>query len=338
MVSCSATYKEVGGEEARRVIEEMESQRRAQVKELQAQREMEAERKAAEEEAMAKRAQACEIATQTTPRPQDGHGYGVADQEEAQRCAAELLARREAEQKELETQQFQQLAEAQVNDKKQQGKGICQESDEGEDSESDNEGNDLCIWDVSGNPDRRFLDGTTYLVRFPSDKKTNFVNVLTKVPFRRGVHYFEFVMHHIGDEQWCGITDESFQAGALVRGWNISAWSYYCGRRHVNKPRDQAALHVNRKVVQEFEHVSSGDIIGLLVDAGRQRTAAFLRNGKLQGLCPLPRSRQPLYIFTHLDAAGDSVELRELPLDQAPQSALDAIGVTGARWNQAVML
>merc|ERR1712182_162139 len=89
--------------------------------------------------------------------------------------------------------------------------------------------------------------------------------------------------------------------------------------------------HVDKKALQEFAHVSSGDVIGLLVDANK-RSLAFLLNGQLQGMTQLPRSRQPLYVFTHLDASGDCVELRELPLPEAPQTALDAIrGTTGPK-------
>ena len=32
--------------------------------------------------------------------------------------------------------------------------------------------------------------------------RSDFVNVLTREPIRSGIHYFEFVMHKIGDEQF----------------------------------------------------------------------------------------------------------------------------------------
>ena len=55
--------------------------------------------------------------------------------------------------------------------------------------------------------------------------------------------------------------------------------------------------------------VTCGDTVGIVVDAS-SRTAAFLKNGILQGVCLLPRktgsiSKKHLYIFTHLDASGD---------------------------------
>jgi hypothetical protein len=325
------TAEEVGGVEARKVIEAFEMQRRAQAKKLKEQKEAESKKKLEAEEEARRKAEAsrcCEIATQTTPRDL----LQEQQREEESRRQAEL-ARLELEAlQELERQKMQaeaELARAEVHNH-------SEDESQEDDSEDDTDDKDHCLWDISGNPDRRFLEGEDYIVSFPSDSKTNFVNVLTKIPFRRGAHYFECVMHHIGDEQWCGITDESFQAGSLVPGRRLSGWSYYCGRRQSNKPADRAALHVNREVIQEFDHVSSGDTVGIVVDAS-SRTAAFLKNGKLQGVCLLPRktgsiSKKHLYIFTHVDASGDCVELRQLPLTEVAQSVLDAMSsMTGKK-------
>ncbi|CAJ1429157.1 unnamed protein product, partial [Effrenium voratum] len=46
--------------------------------------------------------------------------------------------------------------------------------------------------------------------------KSDFVNVLTCEPLRSGVHYFEFVLHHVGDEQWCGVTMRKDMEGCSV--------------------------------------------------------------------------------------------------------------------------
>merc|ERR1719373_705823 len=70
----------------------------------------------------------------------------------------------------------------------------------------------LCTWDITGNPNRELLSGTGNTVIFEHGT-TDFVNVITKVPICQGDHYFEFVMHKIGDEQWCGVTASRERAG-----------------------------------------------------------------------------------------------------------------------------
>ena len=45
----------------------------------------------------------------------------------------------------------------------------------------------------------------------------DFVNVLTREPIRSGIHYFEFVMHKIGDEQFPGEKREASADG----GWGV---------------------------------------------------------------------------------------------------------------------
>lgn len=321
---------EVGGEEARRVIEEMEGQRQALARKLLAQKDLEAQRKA---EAEAKR-RSCEIATQTTPRPTDDARKEEEDEEERRR-QAELELREWEMQQEAERlrQEAERLRLQELEDSEKKQKKHEESDGDEESSEDENEGKDHCTWDVSGNPNRRFLEGDGHVVRFLAGATSNFVNVMSQIPFKRGVHYFAFVMHQIGDEQWCGLVtaDNSYQAGALVSGRSLNGWSYYCGRRQPKKPQDQASLHVNRQVVQDCAQVSSGDTIGLLVDASK-RAAAFLRNGEVQGAFSISASRQALYVFTHLDAPGDCVELQYLPPIEAPQSAVDAIlAITGAR-------
>jgi hypothetical protein len=255
------------------------------------------------------------MATQTTPRRECQADEAQVPPDDA----AEESKRLELQQAELRRRE--ELAQREATKVSQE---ISEQSEGGSSSEEESTCKDFAAWDISGNPDRRFLEGEDYCVSFPSDAKTNFVNVLTREPLKRGVHFFEFTMHRIGDEQWCGLTEESFQAGALVSGRNLSAWSYYCGRRQPKRPQDFAALHANKRSQQKFAHVSSGDVISLLVDAS-QRVAVFLRNGELQGVCRLPRSQQPLYVFTHLDASGDAVSLKQIPLEQAPQLAIDVL-------------
>ena len=47
---------------------------------------------------------------------------------------------------------------------------------------------------------------------------------------RKGQHYFEFVMHCIGDEQSCGIVADTFQTGDRFSVRHLKAWTYYAGR------------------------------------------------------------------------------------------------------------
>mmetsp|Transcript_35609 Transcript_35609/g.68708 ORF Transcript_35609/g.68708 Transcript_35609/m.68708 type:complete len:283 (+) Transcript_35609:51-899(+) len=175
----------------------------------------------------------------------------------------------------------------------------------------------LFTWDVERNPNRNLLDGDASTVRFREDT-VDYVNVLTCAPVLQGVHFFEFVMHHIGDEQWCGVCCDRAFAG--YRG-ESDCWLYYCGRRWSKR----GALHAPREHqhVQDFAGVASGDIIGLLLDVDRGGLT-FLMNGAIQGAYRVP-ARQPLYVSTSLDMPGDHVELKKPPLADCPQSAMRAL-------------
>lgn len=50
------------------------------------------------------------------------------------------------------------------------------------------------------NPEARQIEVEGNVVKAPR-LRSDFVNVLTKEPIRSGVHYFEFVLHMVGDEQ-----------------------------------------------------------------------------------------------------------------------------------------
>jgi hypothetical protein len=168
----------------------------------------------------------------------------------------------------------------------------------------------LFHWDFLSNPDATLLSGSGPDVLFATGAY-DYVNVITQSPVRRGEHYFEFVMHVVGDEQWCGVALSTERAGH--RGGRARGWFYYSGRRY----HSQGALHAERErhSVMDFEHVVNGDVIGMLLDTEQRRLVFFL-NGRLQGGCEVPA--QPLYLSTSLDEEGDHVELRKLPLEQAP--------------------
>lgn len=184
----------------------------------------------------------------------------------------------------------------------------------------------LWTWDLEGNPDKHYLKVDGSRLTCPR-LRVDYCNVLTKEPLRSGRHYFEFVMHYIGDEQWCGVTNESSQAGARTSGRQLHAWTYYCGRMGTNNHsiRDgQAALHAEGKAVVVFEKPkSSGDVIGMLVDM-EAGAIAFDLNGKLQGACAIPVN-SPMWVLTHMDTQRDNVELRKPSLEDAPPANLDAL-------------
>lgn len=183
----------------------------------------------------------------------------------------------------------------------------------------------LWTWDIQGNPGSDLLatgsDGHT--VTFATG---HYCKVLTKEPIRSGVHFFEFVMHKVGDEQWCGVTDDASMAGTSNGARTLRAWTYYCGRQ--NRPRGGsirdglAALHMNRQAIQQWLPVRDGTVIGMVLDADRFRVA-FSNDGRVMGACAVPAA--PLYLLTHLDDKQDKVELRKPPLADAPPGFLAAL-------------
>merc|ERR1712050_737985 len=97
-------------------------------------------------------------------------------------------------------------------------------------------GNDRAsfLWDTLSNPDVDQLEVDGCHVRCPA-LQFDYVNVVTQAPLTGGKHFFEFVMHAKGDEQWCGVVPSK----ALGWGRRVSGHStrfvgsfYYCGRRN----------------------------------------------------------------------------------------------------------
>jgi len=166
-------------------------------------------------------------------------------------------------------------------------------------------------WDHEGNPGKKcFAMGdskVTYLEGAP-----DYCTVLSETAITQGRHAFEFVMHKIGDEQWCGVTADKTLAGTtsdLRR--RAQCWTYYCGCRHA----DGGILSDENEETMQLEHIKDGDKIGLAVDFDT-RTLSFLRNGTLQGECSFPSDAVELYLSTHLDYTGDCVELVTLAEEQ----------------------
>lgn len=205
------------------------------------------------------------------------------------------------------------------------------------DAELGTEGCDLlCVtdetpmftWDAanSGSDQLKIKGG---VVRSPG-LRGDYCNVLTQEPIRRGIHYYEFVMHHVGDEQWCGVTMDHATAGSRFDGRSLNAWTYYCGRQRSSggSIKDgKGALHAQGKAIQEFEKACApGNVINMLVDADA-RVLAFALDGRVQGACKIPGS-EALYVMTHMDTREDHVELRKPMLEDSPKEVLEAL--TGA--------
>lgn len=203
----------------------------------------------------------------------------------------------------------------------------------------------LYSWSVTDNSDASMLkvEGSSVIFREDQPRAPDYILVLTKQPVSDGVHLFEFVMHKIGDEQWCGVVSDPSRCGHQVgesiysaaEGQHKPGWFYYCGRRMVGvleHVQDDgplhgdgiSALHVGRerRAAKRFAHVVDGDVISLIVDVGQARIA-FALNGDVQGGCSVKRG--PLYLSTCLDRKGDHVELRKLDLSQASQELLGCL-------------
>jgi len=181
-------------------------------------------------------------------------------------------------------------------------------------------------WDLENNPDADQVQAEGAMLASPN-LRSDFVNVLTREPMRSGLHYFEFVLHCVGDEQWCGVTMSRDQAGRRVDGRSLKAWTYYCGRARRcggSIHNGLGALHACGHAVAEFAKACTpGNVIGMLVDVDR-RVVAFDLDGKLQGACRVP-GVEPLYVITQMDTPRDRVELRKPSLEDAPPANLEAL-------------
>lgn len=185
----------------------------------------------------------------------------------------------------------------------------------------------LYTWDLANNPSKGVLQLEDNRLSCRG-LRTDFVNVLAQEPLRTGVHYVRFLMHRIGDEQWCGLLSDDRVAGPRTSGRSLRGFSYYCGRmsrRSSTNLRDgHGALHAQGRAVVAFKSLqSSGDAIGMLADRERG-VLVFDHNGEVQGALPLPPSGVPLWISTHLDTPTDSVELQKLSAADAPEAVLEA--------------
>eukprot|EP00929_Paragymnodinium_shiwhaense_P047652 TRINITY_DN24161_c0_g1_i1.p1 TRINITY_DN24161_c0_g1~~TRINITY_DN24161_c0_g1_i1.p1 ORF type:complete len:306 (-),score=55.95 TRINITY_DN24161_c0_g1_i1:123-1040(-) len=185
-------------------------------------------------------------------------------------------------------------------------------------------------WDLEKNPAREMLqvakDNGSDLTC--PDLRRDYINVWTQESLSVGCHYFQFVMHSIGDEQWCGLVEAGFNRDN-AGGRSLEAWTYYCGRMGkrfgISSSDGSAGLHANGWVVHDFETPKpSGDVIGMLVDFDAA-AVVFDLNGQFQGGCQLPRVA--MKIMTHMDKPQDRVELRKLDFTDAPLRSREALSM-----------
>eukprot|EP00930_Biecheleria_cincta_P098128 TRINITY_DN89808_c0_g1_i1.p1 TRINITY_DN89808_c0_g1~~TRINITY_DN89808_c0_g1_i1.p1 ORF type:complete len:256 (-),score=54.03 TRINITY_DN89808_c0_g1_i1:102-869(-) len=175
----------------------------------------------------------------------------------------------------------------------------------------------LFSWDLDGNPAADHISVEGGHLR-ASRLRTDFVNVVAKEPVRHGIHFFEFVVHRVQDEQWCGVVHDKSQAGKSVHGSNLDGRFYY-----FNKERRGSGLRESYgKTMCRFDSPQDGDVIGMLLNVDT-RMLVFALNGKLQGKCVVP-GHGPLYFFTTVDRPGDHMELRKPLSSEAPEDMMQA--------------
>jgi hypothetical protein len=175
----------------------------------------------------------------------------------------------------------------------------------------------LFSWDLEGNPAKDQIECHLGDLRAPN-LRTDFVNVVTQEPLRKGLYYFQFVVHSFNDEQWCGIVTDKSQAGNSVGGYRIEGCFYYLGR----KGGGTASLRFGNKSMKRCDQPKDGDVIDMLVDMDAG-ALAFGMNGSLQSACQIFAG--PVFLFTTVDRPEDHIQLRKLLPEYAPSELREAL-------------
>jgi len=173
----------------------------------------------------------------------------------------------------------------------------------------------LWYWALQAHPELDIEGGVVKCPRL----RTDYTNVITQEPVSAGLHFFEFHLHHYGDEQWCGLTPDKCMAGPVHENAipSKTGWFYYTGR----STGAIEALGCTLKTVDFVER--SNNTIGMLVDCDTG-AAAFDLNGKIQGACEIPKNTA-LWVLTHVDTPKDHVELRKPSLQDAAPANFEAL-------------
>eukprot|EP00929_Paragymnodinium_shiwhaense_P114914 TRINITY_DN8347_c0_g1_i3.p1 TRINITY_DN8347_c0_g1~~TRINITY_DN8347_c0_g1_i3.p1 ORF type:complete len:297 (-),score=35.21 TRINITY_DN8347_c0_g1_i3:218-985(-) len=173
-------------------------------------------------------------------------------------------------------------------------------------------------WDIKGNPAKAHIEGDGGHLLSPN-LQTDFVNVLAQEPVTEGTHYFEFVVHRVQDEQWCGMAHDKSQAGRSAHGSTLLGRFYYFSIRGT-----EGVIKGDRgRILQEVDQPVDGDTIGMIVKV-ETGEVAFALNGRFQGQVLVERPGEPLYFFTTVDRPGDHMELRKPPLSEAAFELVDS--------------
>jgi hypothetical protein len=172
-------------------------------------------------------------------------------------------------------------------------------------------------WDSASNPSSNQIVCNGGDLRAPN-LRSDFVNVVTQEPLRKGLHYFQFVVHSFNDEQWCGIVADSSQAGNSISGYRLEGVFYYFGR----KGGGTAGLRFGSKSMKRCDQPKDGDVVDMLVDVDAG-ALAFGLNGCLQSACEIFPGAA--YLFTTVDRPEDHMEVRKLSTEDAPPELAKAL-------------
>jgi hypothetical protein len=175
----------------------------------------------------------------------------------------------------------------------------------------------LFSWDFAGNPASNQIVCNGGHLTAPN-LRSDFVNVVTQEPLRKGLHYFQFVVHTFKDEQWCGIVANKTQAGDSVAGYRLEGCFYYLGRAGSRR----ASLRFGSKSMKQCVQPKDGDVVEMLIDVDAG-ALAFGMNGSLQSACKIFPG--PAFVFTTVDRSEDHVELRKLSIEEAPAELAQAL-------------
>merc|ERR1711924_502213 len=107
--------------------------------------------------------------------------------------------------------------------------------------------------------------------------RQDYMTVVAKEPIRKGRHYFQFIMHNVEDEEWCGVTPLPEQAKANPHPNHLKGWLYYCGRMRPGNIRAKGGLMFMEEdddtpgelVIKRYPAdgiVPQGDVIGMAID------------------------------------------------------------------------
>jgi len=179
---------------------------------------------------------------------------------------------------------------------------------------------DFTTWDTERSANAEMLSGDGNVLTCPKLAR-DYISIVTKAPLIQGTHYFQFTMHKIEDEEWCGVTPFPDQAKNNPYPTGLKGWIYYCGRMGYGTYGALQCIGAKGKP-KAAKVQPSGDIIGMSIDLDERRIV-FDLNGVYQGGDTI--SADPMWILTTVDRPGDKIEVNELPLSEMPVECRDRL-------------